>query len=122
MRPSEARILHIDDSEFARLKVAEAAADIGASVVGSAATFEEARDVVNQIEDLGVNIVLTDDTLSAEKPYEGRYVYDIVRAKHPTVHILSVSGSRSMSEDLGIPHVSDKGTDPAVLKDVIETL
>jgi CheY-like chemotaxis protein len=122
MRPSEARILHVDDSEFARLRVAEAAADIGASVVGSAASFEEAKDALRQIEDLGVNVVLTDDTLSPEKPYEGRYVYDIVHAEHPEVHVLSVSATPSMSQDLRIPHVSDKGTDPAILKAAIEAL
>lgn len=61
-------------------------------------------------------------TLSEKRPFEGRYVYDIVHAAHPGVHVLSVSGNTNMSEDLGIPHVSDKGTDSAILRAAIEAL
>lgn len=63
MKPREARILHVDDSEVARREVVKTAADIGASVVASAASFEEAKAALEQIEDLGVNVVLTDDSL-----------------------------------------------------------
>ena len=122
MRPPEARILHIDDSVVARHSVAESATEIGAIVVVSAATFDEARAALSQIKELGVNIILTDDNLSEKKPLEGRYVYDIAHLEHPDVHILSVSGSVGMSQDLGIPHVADKGTDSAILRAAIEAL
>ena len=122
MIPSEARIFHIDDSEFARIKVAEAANNIGAIVVANADSFEEAKEVIKILEELGVNVVLTDENLSPDRPYEGRYIYDIVRAANPEVHILSVSGSVGMSRDLRIPHVPDKGVDPTMLKAAIEAL
>jgi CheY-like chemotaxis protein len=122
MKPPEARILHVEDSDVARRLVAEAASDIGASVVASVASFKEARDALELIEELGVNVILTDDTLSTDKPHEGRYVYDIAHAKHPDVHVLSVSSGESMSQVLGIPHVSDKGTDSTILKAAIEAL
>ena len=122
MIPSEARIFHVDDSETARRKVAEAANRIGATVVASAASFEEARAGLAEIKALGINVVLTDENLSTVTPYEGRFVFDIVRAEHPGVHVLSVSGSARMSQDLGIPHISDKGTDSAALEAAIEAL
>ena len=122
MKPFEARILHVDDSEIARKKVAEAANDIGACVVGSAASFEEAKEALERVGELEVNIILTDDSLSEDRPYEGRYVYDIAHEQYPDVHVLSVSGGTSMSVALGIPHVTDKGTNPITLKAAIENL
>jgi len=122
MKPSDARIFHVDDSEIARHEVVEAANRIGATVVASAASFEEARAGLGEIEALCINVVLTDENLSTDTPYEGRYVFDIVRAKYPGVHVLSVSGGVRMSQDLGIPHIPDKGTDSAALKAAIEAL
>lgn len=122
MKPSEARILHIDDSEFSRNRVSKHASTIGATVTASAATYEEALVHIAMLKELGITVVLTDDTLSEEEPYQGRLICDLLAAEHPDIPVLSVSGSEGLSRALEIPHIPHKGTDLSSFLAAIEAL
>lgn len=54
--------------------------------------------------------------------YEGYELTNKIREEHPTVHILSISGDKSMGDEFNIPTVKERGTDADSLRSNIEAI
>lgn len=118
MKPPEARIGFIDDHPLASVMIPKTIEKMGSTLVSQAATKDEADDLVDRIEETGINVLLVDDNLDVA--HAGYDIVKRVREEHPDVNILSISSSSSMGDAMGIPTLPSSGMNAEELIVAIE--
>jgi len=109
MQP-EAKVAIIEDSALQRLIETSIMKKHNHDVIVEASTFNEARDLIPELAEKGVEVVLLDGNLSENKHdgLDGRILAEEIRGMHPEIKIIGVTADPEGFEGAQIDLVVEK--------------
>jgi DNA-binding NarL/FixJ family response regulator len=109
--PPEAKVAIIEDSALQRLFVSSIMKKHDHVVVAEASTFDEAKDLIPELSEKGVEVVLLDGNLSEDRidGFEGRTLAREIKIVNPDIKIIGVTADPKGFEGALIDGVVDKG-------------
>ena len=120
--PENTKVFHAEDHSMVRRTVSIVAERLGGhSVVATATSYEEALEMIDQLDELDVNVAIIDGNLTKGKNTgeEGAAIAHLIKEKHP--HITTIGLSLNPVE--GVDIMIEKGSDDvARLGEIIRDL